>query len=256
MSTGRSWGGRAGDPSAPHPWRGAAVLGVGYAVVCGALVAATGGSIAAVRAPGPAPVDAATGCTAAIAAWGLLSWLTTWTAVVLVAAAVRGVGSGAHRAAEARTPRAARRLAAVLLGASLTSSPLAALPALAVDRPHVTVSRAGANLGALPLADRPASPSGWTPDRPAAPRHTRPRAPVHLVTSPPRARQAGIAPDVVVRRGDTLWDLAARHLGPDATAADIAAEWPRWYAANRQAIGPDPDLLRPGERLVPPGTGA
>ncbi len=58
---------------------------------------------------------------------------------------------------------------------------------------------------------------------------------------------------VTVHRGDTLWDLAARHLGGRATDAEIAAEWPRWYAANREAIGADPDLLLPGQQLAPPG---
>jgi nucleoid-associated protein YgaU len=227
------------------------VLAVGYVVMCGALAAATGGSLAAVRAPGPAPVDATTGCAAAIAAWGLLTWLAAWTAVVLVAAAVGGVGSGVHRAVVARTPGAARRLAAVLLGASLASTSLATFPALAVDRPPVTVTHIGATGGPLPLPDRPASPGGWTPDRPAAPRHTKPSAPVHLVSSPSRTLQTGVGA-VVVRRGDSLWDLAARHLGPDASAADVAAAWPRWYAANRHVIGPDPDLLLPGQRLVPP----
>ncbi|HET9658553.1 MAG TPA: LysM domain-containing protein, partial [Kineosporiaceae bacterium] len=57
---------------------------------------------------------------------------------------------------------------------------------------------------------------------------------------------------VVVRRGDCLWDLAARRLGPMATAAEIAAESHRWYQANRGVIGPDPDLLRPGQLLRPP----
>jgi resuscitation-promoting factor RpfA len=57
---------------------------------------------------------------------------------------------------------------------------------------------------------------------------------------------------VVVRRGDTLWDIAARHLGPAATVARVAAEWPRWYHANRAVIGPDPDHLEPGQRLHPP----
>jgi nucleoid-associated protein YgaU len=58
---------------------------------------------------------------------------------------------------------------------------------------------------------------------------------------------------VTVRRGDTLWDLAARHLGPQATDAEIAAQWPRWYEANRAVVGDDPDLLLPGWRLQPPG---
>lgn len=57
---------------------------------------------------------------------------------------------------------------------------------------------------------------------------------------------------VTVRRGDTLWDLAARHLGPQATDAEIAAEWPRWHEANRAVVGDDPDLLLPGWQLQPP----
>lgn len=44
---------------------------------------------------------------------------------------------------------------------------------------------------------------------------------------------------VVVRRGDSLWSLAARELGPRATADAIAARWPDWYAANRHVIGKD-----------------
>ena len=61
---------------------------------------------------------------------------------------------------------------------------------------------------------------------------------------------------VVVRRGDCLWDIAARHLGPTSTDAEIAAEWPRWYAANRVLIGPDPSHLEPGQRLRPPDPAA
>jgi nucleoid-associated protein YgaU len=57
---------------------------------------------------------------------------------------------------------------------------------------------------------------------------------------------------VVVRPGDTLWTIAARRLGTTATPALTAATWPRWYAANRPLIGPDPDLILPGQRLVPP----
>ena len=47
-------------------------------------------------------------------------------------------------------------------------------------------------------------------------------------------------------------DIVARRLGPSASAAQIDAEWPRWYAANRARIGADPDLIRPGLRLVVP----
>ncbi|HMA47695.1 MAG TPA: LysM domain-containing protein [Frankiaceae bacterium] len=59
-------------------------------------------------------------------------------------------------------------------------------------------------------------------------------------------------PEVVVHRGDTLWTIAARHLGPGTTDERVAEEWPRWYAANRDVVGADPDLIRPGQRLRPP----
>ncbi|WP_165485420.1 LysM peptidoglycan-binding domain-containing protein, partial [Protofrankia symbiont of Coriaria ruscifolia] len=57
---------------------------------------------------------------------------------------------------------------------------------------------------------------------------------------------------VVVLRGDTLWTIAARHLGADATAEQIAQEWPRWWAANKHVIGSDPDRILPGQHLQPP----
>lgn len=59
---------------------------------------------------------------------------------------------------------------------------------------------------------------------------------------------------VVVLRGDTLWSLAERALGQGATDAQITVEWQRWYAANLDVIGQDPDLIRPGQVLQAPLT--
>jgi nucleoid-associated protein YgaU len=50
-----------------------------------------------------------------------------------------------------------------------------------------------------------------------------------------------------VRRGDCLWHIAERHLGPGATSAEITREWHRWYQANRDVIGDDPDLILVGQ---------
>lgn len=78
---------------------------------------------------------------------------------------------------------------------------------------------------------------------------------------PSPAPDGGLAPEpsrelrpaeVVVKRGDTLWAIAARHLGASATDADVAMEWPRWYTANQAVIGDDPDLIFPGTILRPP----
>ncbi|CAM3575344.1 LysM domain-containing protein [Occultella aeris] len=58
-----------------------------------------------------------------------------------------------------------------------------------------------------------------------------------------------------VAPGETLWSIAAADLARDGstvTEADIAAAWPRWYAANAATIGADPDLIQPGQELVPP----
>jgi hypothetical protein len=57
----------------------------------------------------------------------------------------------------------------------------------------------------------------------------------------------------VVRSGDSLWALVAAELGPDATDSAVASRWPQWYAANRGVIGPDPDLILPGQVLRIPG---
>ena len=94
--------------------------------------------------------------------------------------------------------------------------------------------------------------AAWTPSPPDRTPVPDPDA-LHLLS---RAPEAGtlVDEDVVVRRGDTLWSIAARSLGPAATADEIAREWPRWHEANRHAIGEDPDLIRPGQRLRPPST--
>ena len=95
------------------------------------------------------------------------------------------------------------------------------------------VSALAAALIALAWASAPASGAGSVGHA---------GAPVHAST----------ADTVVVRPGDSLWSLAAADLGDAVTPARVAAQWPRWWQANREAIGDDPDLLRPGTPLVPP----
>jgi nucleoid-associated protein YgaU len=113
--------------------------------------------------------------------------------------------------------------------------------------------------GGLPDPLWPVLPEpGWTPP-PPPPAPLLAPADAALMTSgaagtdAAAARAALTADDqVVVRRGDSLWRIAERHLGADATDAEVAVEWPRWWHANRRVVGPDPDLLLPGTRLTPP----
>ena len=90
---------------------------------------------------------------------------------------------------------------------------------------------------------------GWVPGPPVVRAHPD----VRVLSPAPRPRATRDAPaEVVVRRGDSLWSIAARHLGPDASDAEIAGAWPAWFQANRDLVGDDPDLLRPGQVLRAP----
>jgi nucleoid-associated protein YgaU len=55
----------------------------------------------------------------------------------------------------------------------------------------------------------------------------------------------------VVQPGDSLWSIAKRLLGRDASAGRIAREVNRLWSLNRSRIATgDPDLLRVGTRLA------
>jgi nucleoid-associated protein YgaU len=56
----------------------------------------------------------------------------------------------------------------------------------------------------------------------------------------------------VVQAGDSLWSIAASTLPSGSGAADVASASGAWYAANRATIGPDPDVIHPGQQLVAP----
>ena len=117
----------------------------------------------------------------------------------------------------------------------------------------------GADL--LPSPTAAATPTATTP--PA----TSEQASTRKARMPPGLGPLGPAPHpvspgapssttVTVVRGDSLWVIAARHLGPQATRQQVAREWPRWYAANRSVIGPNPNLILVGQVLTVPSPGA
>ncbi|MFJ6418238.1 LysM peptidoglycan-binding domain-containing protein [Paeniglutamicibacter sp. NPDC091659] len=145
----------------------------------------------------------------------------------LGAAAIGGsllLATSAH-AAEPRTPTA-QHVAGQPTGPETTASP----------EPH---GDPGDGAGTTPDESTVLSP-GWLPHRISLPLQ-------RLLGGGTRKSQ-----EVVVRPGDTLWSIAARHLDPEATSGDIAESWPRWYAANRELIGPNPDRLAVGLVLTEP----
>ena len=108
-----------------------------------------------------------------------------------------------------------------------------------------------------PTATAPQSAPTATSEAPAPAPVTAPAATTAPEISPPAAvpEAAGDGPVVVVRPGDTLWRIAAERL-PGATDAQVDDGWRRWYVANRATIGPDPDVILPGQQLRAPGDGA
>ena len=202
----------------------------------------------------------ATALTTLAATAGTLlgAWLTLCAACTWVALLCRDSRSWARPSAWvalASSPAWLRPALGALLAGSLSLGVTA--PALARDRPGATHSPGpGPSRSTLPAPVNVTLPApGWLPAPLPAPTRGCAQRATALVTSADRR----MTPDdeIVVRRGDTLWHLAARSLGPSATAADIASEWPRWWHANRQQIGADPGLLLPGMRLLPPAaTGA
>lgn len=72
--------------------------------------------------------------------------------------------------------------------------------------------------------------------------------------APASAAASATTDRVVVHSGDTLWSLAEARLPHATSAADVDAAWRRLYAANRERIGPDPDLVRPGLVLTDPSS--
>lgn len=203
----------------------------GPAAAAWVLADLTGPTLAAATSP-HAGLDALLAGAAAVAAWLVVARLAAAGAATALAALPGAAGRCAAVAAAALTPALLRGVLRLALGAAVAGSPALAAPASWADP-------SGGD--GLPVLDRVAAvetPGGSTGDRAAAPPDSAP-GPV----------------TVVVRPGDCLWRIAARALPAGHTAADVARSWPRWYAANRAVIGPDPDLIRPGQRLQAPDDG-
>lgn len=162
-------------------------------------------------------VAVASAALVACLAW---SWVVTSTTVVDL---VRG-------RSPATAPRGPiRRLVLAACGAAVVAG---------VSSPALAGAQSGDHsLVGLPMPDRAVAelvvPIARPAPRPAPVSVTRPDAPI------------------TVRAGDSLWSIAASGLGPGAEVADIDAAWRELYAANRDAIGTDPDLIRPGLDLEP-----
>lgn len=248
---------------------------VGLVVLAGALVAASavlgartwqvGSGLGTALFPVEDIVElAAVSCGTVVAGW---SGLHALVALACVLAGRRGRRWAAGERAVARhAPGVVRRLARAAAGAGLgiaLATPTAmALPAHDPDGAGSGVTDAAVvlELGWQPTnvsadaAGDDGAPDRATGSRPAPERST-------LVN---RGMRTGTTrePLVVVEPGDTLWGIAADHLAaPPAggrsprtapSAGEIASAVTRWHDANREVLGTNPDLIRPGTVLHQP----
>jgi nucleoid-associated protein YgaU len=158
----------------------------------------------------------------ALAHWVLLG-CALWACLILAAALVEACTRGRVVATSwVATPPAVRRLLLAGLGVALASGAPGPVSAAITGGP----------------GPRPA---------PFVPPRTSFALPV-----PARPVGTLAVPGVLVRPGDTLWQLAASRLPATTNDAEIAMATQRWFARNRDVIGSDPDLIRPGQRLRPP----
>ena len=199
-----------------HRWA-PAVVRRSLVLVVGATVglgAATGASAAA--APAPSPTASAVSVAA-----DDLGWVVTTPA----GSATSGVAAPTIDA-QAVSPTAPTEASA--------------------DAPPGAPAQAGAPAGAPAHAAAVVTPAA-TAGVASAAAEPAPEAPL-----PPTPPTSSDSERVVVADGDSLWAIAARHLAPAATDAQIAASWPQWYYVNRSVIGPDPSRIVPGQVLTAP----
>ena len=269
---------------------GSLLLCAGGLRLCWMLAA---GPLEAIQASGPdAPDDLIVVGTAAVGSV-LLAWLGLGVMLAALAAAPGALGRMAGKASARVTPAVMRRAAAVLLGTALATTVTSLAHASApqpLPSPHTKSSQAegppvpdpafrvttrqlvaagGAPEpgGSVPPSTTVTAPDpGFgagaptpTPTSPAAsrPMNSPPTAPgLGPLGAAPHTPSSTASGTVTVVRGDTLWAIAARHLGPHASPLQVAREWPRWYAVNRTVIGPNPNLIHVGQVLTVPTPGA
>ncbi|MGY1740749.1 MULTISPECIES: LysM peptidoglycan-binding domain-containing protein [unclassified Blastococcus] len=226
-----------------------------------------------------AGADTVVAAVAAALAWLVWGWGALGVLLTALSAAPGAVGAVARALGRLLVPAAVRSTAAAALGVGLVvGAPALTACAPAGERPAtVAAATVASPAHAAPVPDWPAAqatPEPATPPEPTTPPEATvppdptvpPSTGADAVpdTAAPDAAPAGPVPDWpaagehVVVRGDSLWRIAAADLrarsGREPDAAEVARAVEAWWSANADVVGPDPDLLLPGQVLRAPAS--
>lgn len=156
----------------------------------------------------------------------LLVGCAVWSILICIAALLEAVTAGRLRATRwVACPPTVRQALLAGLGVALVATPVQAQTV-----PGSRATTTGPSSGPSTGATRP-----------------EPALPV-----PARPLGGASRPTLVVQSGDNLWRLAQTGLPGSAPAPQIARRVEVLHRANHMVIGPDPDLILPGQRLVTP----
>lgn len=222
----------------------------GLAALTPDIGAMTGTLAAAQRTADTAGPDALVLSAAGVAAWVVWSWGALGLALTAASALPGALGGAARVVLFVALPAGARRSAALALGLGLgVAGPFLAPGALLAPTSTASAASwvppaAGADAG-----ERTASPGApLVPDWPAPPSRTS--------SAPDWSPTVPAAESRLVVEGDCLWHIATERLlavhGRAPTNGEVAASTAAWWRANADVIGPNPDLLLPGQVLSPP----
>ncbi|MCF6737034.1 LysM peptidoglycan-binding domain-containing protein, partial [Blastococcus sp. KM273129] len=221
----------------------------GAAVVLAVLAPAPAASLSALaaaqRTADTAGPDVLVAHLVGVLAWAVWGWGALGLALTAGSALPGANGALAARALRGVLPSGARRAAALVLGLGLGIAP--PLPGAVLPGPPAAPAAAAEEVPAPP------TPSSAVPDWPPAPA---PPPDAAARTVPVPDRPPATAPgEHVVLRGECLWRIAEDHLagtrGRTPSDAEVASAVTAWWHANAEVIGPDPDLLLPGQVLRP-----
>ena len=185
-----------------------------------------------------------TGVFAALLLAGV-AWLSGTTLLLAVVRLVAALAPGSRVLTEAasRIERLSPTVARGLVVATLGLAPGSAFVAPALADPAAAPGHHPAGsvhlLDGLPMPERTAGGVASTRGATASPTEQQVRA-------------TRVVDVVVVRPGDSLWSIAVDLLPAGASDARVRRTGAALYAANRDHLGPDPDLIHPGDRLTVP----